>query len=304
MRLDFNILWVEDQQLSVFAQRDAIDRRIRGEGFRLQTQFASSVEDARQYLKSDIYGDHIDLVLMDYDLGAGDHGDDGLIEVRSAFPYKDIVFYSAQTGDLARLVADKRIEGVFCSDRTGLPDEVLGLFGALVKKVLDIDHARGIVMGSSSDIDGLIYDCLAAHFSQSNDNLSEDALKIIRSRLVEIRERFDRTATAVNVAIKVADLHDHHAVYTSIDRLNLLRKLLDEMAAHKTFCSDIKPYAAQTVPRRNDLAHVRVKKEGFSRKLYDRKGNELTGDNVRELRLELLKHQEALESLLADLTKA
>src|SRR5690349_15606136 len=117
MRLDFNVLWVEDQPANVRAQSDAIDRQIRAEGFRLQTQFASSVDEARKYLGSDIYGDHIDLILMDYDLGAGERGDQGLVDVRNVFPYKDIVFYSARAADLSGMVAERQISGVFCSDR-------------------------------------------------------------------------------------------------------------------------------------------------------------------------------------------
>jgi len=305
MRLDFNILWVEDQQDRVNAQREAINRRLREEGFRLQVKFAASVDEALAHLSSDIYGDHIDLVLMDYDLGEGKRGDTGLAEVRSLFAYKDIVFYSANFVELGRLVAEQQIDGVFCSTRKDLPHEVFGLFQALVKKVLDIDHARGIVMGSSSEIDGLIFDCLTAHFTKASDVLSADAVKIISERLEKIRERFEETAGAVAAAIKVAELQDHHSVYTSIDRLNLLRKLLADLPAHQDFCDGIKTYSGQTVPKRNDLAHVRVEKgEGFSRRLFNRKGVEITGDNVRELRLELLRHQEALESLLEELGKA
>jgi hypothetical protein len=298
MRLDFNILWVEDQPANVQSQREAIDRRIRNEGFRLQTEFARSMQEAQGFLSSDIYGDHIDLILMDYDLGAGPAGDDGLVEVRRMFPFKDIVFYSAQAADLARIVADKRVQGVFCSDRLGLPDEVAGLFESLIKKVLDIDHSRGIIMGSSSDIDGLIFDCLSAHFAKDGDVLSDPARQIILTRLAEIKKRFDETVDAVAAATKVADLAELHNVYTSIDRLNLLRKILEVGGAHAEVCAAMKVYANQTVPKRNVLAHVRVERDGFSRKLFDKKGNELTSDVVRELRHALLRHQEGFEALI------
>lgn len=303
MRLDFNILWVEDQSNNVLSQRDAIDRKIRNEGFRLQTKFATSVDEAKQNLSEDIYGDHIDLVLMDYDLGAGSKGDQGLEEVRTVFQFKEIVFYSAGAADLAKLVAEKGIQGVFCSTRNELPTEVFGVFETLVKKVLDIDHARGIVMGSSSDIDGLIFDCLAAHFSKSEDGLSPEAIQIISSRLEEICERFQKTVAAISAATKVTELREHYSVYTSIDRLNLLRKLLKPISAHATACEVMRTYASETVAKRNDLAHVRVKRDGFSRKLFDRRNNEISREDVRALRLELLRHQEALENLLEELRK-
>jgi CheY-like chemotaxis protein len=71
MRLDFNVLWVEDNQANVHAQRDRIQALIRKEGFRLRVEFAASVDEAKKLLSEDIYGDHIDLILMDYDLGPG-----------------------------------------------------------------------------------------------------------------------------------------------------------------------------------------------------------------------------------------
>jgi hypothetical protein len=305
MKLDFNILWVEDQPKNVQSQRDAIDKRIRREGFRLQAEFAASVEQAMQYLSDDLYGDHVDLVLMDYDLGAGSKGDKGLLEVRKAFPYKDLVFYSAKGDGLADLVAKTGVQGVFFSARDELPDEVVGVFGTLVKKVLDIDHARGIVVGTSSDIDGLIYDCLGAHFAKSSDALSENAKQIIKKKVKERKADLDKAFKSLVAAVTVSDLDSLHAVYTSMDRLVLLRKLLGPLEPFKEPCAGLESYEQETVPKRNILAHVRVSKKGFSRKLYDRKkGTEITRDYVRNLRLELLKHQETLEALLDQLQKA
>ena len=86
MRMDFNVLWVDDQKGAVETTRDRIEFLIRKEGFRLNTIFSPSIDDAKRYLADDIYGDHIDLVLMDFDLGAGARGDEGLIEVRNLFP--------------------------------------------------------------------------------------------------------------------------------------------------------------------------------------------------------------------------
>lgn len=179
MRLDFNILWVEDNKSNVMSQFEKIERLIREEGFRLQVEFAYSIEGAKGYLSDDIYGDHIDLVLMDYDLGAGGKGDEGLLEVRNKFRYKDIVFYSSQAENLLKMVEDKHVQGVFCSTRDDLPDTVVELFEVLVKKVLDIDHSRGIVMGATSDIDHYINDCLTTSFDNSDVTLQKKTLDVV-----------------------------------------------------------------------------------------------------------------------------
>jgi CheY-like chemotaxis protein len=303
MRLDFNILWVEDNVKNVLSQRDKIDRMIRKEGFRLQVEFPESIVKAKEYLKSDIFGDHIDLVLMDYELGAGGRGDDGLVEVRKIFPYKDLMFYSSQAADLASLVAKKQVEGVFCSTRDDLPDEVIGLFETLIKKVLDIDHSRGIVMGSSSDIDGLVFDSLGAHFRKNEGKLSDVARNVIAEQLKEIRKSFEKVAEKLSIAATVEELYDLHIVYSSAHRHKLLRKVLETINERDAICQALSNYAANTMPKRNDLAHIQVKKQGFSRKLFNRKGIELTAESVRQLRLDLLEHQETLEQLFDELAK-
>lgn len=299
MRLDFNVLWVEDQPHAVESQRERIAYLVRKDGFRLQTQFAGSIDEAKQFLSSDIFGDHIDLVLMDYDLGGGPKGDDGLVEVRHLFSYKDLVFYSAQAPDLLSLVANKGVQGVFCSSRNELPDTVIGVFEALVKKVLDIDHSRGIVMGATSDIDHLVNESLELVFGGADKAVQSGALEIVAKRMKEIRERFNKAADAVEAATDVSQLFDHHQVYTSIDRLNLLRKMLNARQLHPEREERMKVYATETTPKRNILAHVRVTREGFARKLVDSKGNELTNEQMKELRQALLDHQENFEELLS-----
>jgi CheY-like chemotaxis protein len=304
MRIDFNVLWVEDQQDNVQSQRVAIDRRIRAEGFRLDVLFADSVVQAVKALSESVYGDHIDLILMDYDLGKGGKGDEGLIEVRRIFEYKDLVFYSADPSKLAEIVAAKKIEGVFCSSRDHLPDEVFGLFETLIKKVLDIDHARGIVMGSTSDIDGLVFDSLDALFHEGGGKLSEGAKKILATQLDEIRSTCDKDAKKLALIDSMPELRKMHRHYSSVHRHRLLRYLLEQTNKYAELCAAMTTYEVETSAKRNELAHVRVEKKGFERKLYDKERREITREAVRDLQRELLKHQEALEKFVAECRQA
>lgn len=301
MRLDFNVLWVEDQQKAVMAQKDRIATQVRREGFRLQVVFAASVEEAANYLSDDIYGDHIDLVLMDFDLGAGGRGDQGLQEVRNRFAYKDVVFYSSGASDLPSIVAKDKVQGVFCSTRDELPDTVEGVFESLVKKVIDIDHSRGIVMGATSDIDHCVNDCLSSRFDKADEPSRQLALTVVGKHLTEKRKSFDKELESIAAVTHILELQEFHNIYTSNDRLRLLKSTLNGDVAHQISVDAIASYLKDTVPRRNDLAHVRVKAEGFSRKLFDRKGVELTANQMRTLRQELLRYQELFEGLLVSL---
>jgi CheY-like chemotaxis protein len=303
MRMDFNILWVEDQQDRVQSFRERLERLVRGEGFRLQVKFVKSVDEAVASLGDDIYTDHVDLILMDYDLGAGKKGDEGLVEVRHLIPYRDVIFYSSKADELLKMVLERGVEGVFCSTRDDLPDRCFGVFESLIKKVVDIDHSRGIVMGTTSDIDHFVMDALVASFDRCDEDGKAAALAQVQKDLEKMRERFETAAGDIAAVMHLSDLFDHHAFYTSVDRLELLRKVLKTGApdVHKTSDAALIDYIQKALPRRNDLAHVRVQVNGFSRKLVNRKNIELTAADMKALRLQLLQHHENIEGLYAAL---
>jgi hypothetical protein len=299
MRLDFNVLWVENQQDSVMAQKEKLDLQIRKEGFRLQVEFAKSVEDALKLVASDVYTDHIDLILMDFDLGSGMNGAQGLVEMRAKMPYREMIFYSAQADNLLEMVSQSRVQGVYCSHRTELPDAAAGIFEALVKKVIDIDHSRGIVMGTTSDIDHFIMDCLTALFDIGNDEARTATLGLIKEKMATKRAEFEKDADAVETITHINDLFAFHGVYTSVDRLELLRKILKSGGGKDAAQAALKKYLS-AVPKRNDLAHVRVQVEGFKRKLVNRKNEEHTSESMKAFRLELLEHYESISAIAAE----
>lgn len=301
MRIDFNVLWVEDQRHLVEAQRQKLERVIRDEGFRLRVDFASSVEEAIAKVSEDIYTDHIDLILMDYDFGAGKKGDEGLSEIRERIPYRDIVFYSSQANDLLSLVAKARLEGIYCSTRGDLPETAERLFETLVKKVLDIDHSRGIVMGATTDIDQYVIESLGAVYASGTDAEKQHVLDLIKERLASIRKNFEQMIAMVESAQTLEEALDQHSIYTSNDRLQLLRKLLSANQAMTTNASDILRYIQDVIPKRNVLAHVRVQQNGFARKLYGKNGQEYTNEYMKALRLELLDHHEKFQQVLSSL---
>lgn len=311
MRLDFNVLWVEDQPNAVLSQRESIERQIRKEGFRLQVEFATSLTTAKERLSSDIFGDHIDLVLMDYDLGVGEKGDVGLGLIRKLFPYKDVIFYSAEASNLLGKVANAHVqdssayvEGIYCSTRLELPDTVVGAFEALVKKVLDIDHSRGIVMGATSDIDHHVDGSLSGVYQKSDENKRAATLDVVMADLVRKKIKFKEDTDFIATINHLSDLEEKKNIYTSYDRLMLLIKALELNGLFSEQIGSMKKYLNEIVPKRNQLAHVQVKTEGFSRKLFNKKGEEFTSEDMKQLRLALLEHQELFEALSEELARS
>jgi len=240
------------------------------------------------------------LVLMDFDFGDKANGGKGLEVVRDLCQFKDIIFYSSNTtANLKEIVSEKDISGVFCTDRTGLPDTVVGVFEMLVKKVLDIDHLRGIVMGATSEIDDFVNQALEIYLEKCDTKTKDEALTIAQKQIKKIRKKFDADLNSMEKVESITDLQEFHRFYTSAKRLILLRKLLTPHQDHDTdLIKGMKDYENKTVPKRNTLAHVTVERDGFVRRLIDKKGKELTIEDMRVLRVELLEYHEMFENLV------
>lgn len=112
MRLDFNVIWVDDQPARVEAQIKKIRSLMEEEGFNFKPTMCKSMDQVKSAIAEDIFRDEVDLILVDWDLGSDIRGQDVIEEIRRTIPYKDVIFYSAQTspGDLRQFALGKNLE--------------------------------------------------------------------------------------------------------------------------------------------------------------------------------------------------
>jgi len=305
VRLDFNVLWVDDQPDRVGSQITAITKRMQEEGFQFVPTLCQSIDEVKKAIAADVFTDEVDLILVDWDLGNGVVGEDAIAEIRSTVQYKDVVFYSAQTAPnaLRKAAFEKGVEGIYCASREQLVDEVLGVFDSLVKKVLDLDHARGIVMGATSDIDHIVNECLVivhAKLDQGGkDAMLKDGLGYIQKRLAELTE----TAKKLEGAKTLAEFFEFHMILTANDRLRMLSGALKAatFSAHKGYRPHIVAYQQQVVPDRNILGHMVLVPKGKPTAVTDSKGKQITLDETRKLRKLILDLRLQFRDLLAAL---
>lgn len=307
MRLDFNVLWVDDQPNAVNAQIERIKTQMESEGFSFRPTQCKSLAEVEALIAEDIFQDEVDLILVDWDLGSGVHGQDVIAKVRQAAQYKDVVFYSAQTpaADLRKLAFDKELEGIYCASREGLVDEVLGVFESLVKKVLDLDHTRGIVMGATSDIDHLVNTCLAQAHAKLDENgkgrLIDEALRRIEKKVKKIADQGDEIKNEPSIEA----IFEAHMIFTAFDRLLLLETVLqmDEFRAHAAAKDTVKSYRVDVVPKRNKLGHMILAPEGKPQAIETTEGEKVSLDEMRNLRKLILGFRENFRAL-ADALRA
>jgi hypothetical protein len=299
LRLDFNVLWVDDQPNAVNAQITRIKTQMAEEGFNFNPTLCQSVKDVKDLIAGDVFQDEVDLILVDWDLGGGVHGQDVIERIRQVAQYKDVVFYSAQTPaeELRTLAFEKGLEGIYCASREELVDEVLGVFESLVKKVLDLDHTRGIVMGATSDIDHMIHSCLL-HIELKLDEdgkkaMVQQAIKRVNQRVKDITKQGEELGAATSVAT----ILEAHMIFGANDRLRILRHLLESDAAHAQSINTIRSYMDNVVPDRNILGHMVLAPEGRPQAVVNIEGKLINLDDMRTLRKTILGLREDFRTL-------
>ena len=69
----------------------------------------------------------------------------------------EIVFYStAAVGTLRDEVRERELDGVYCRGRNQITTEVIPIIDSTIRKVLDLENSRGLVMAELGELDRLI----------------------------------------------------------------------------------------------------------------------------------------------------
>lgn len=293
MRLDFNVLWVDDQPDRVRSQITAIAKKMAEEGFEFAPRLCKSIAEVQGEIANHVFTDEIDLVLVDWDLGGGAAGQDVIAQIRESVQFKDVVFYSAQAtpDDLRKLAYDKGLEGIYCASREQLVEEVVGVFESLVKKVLDLDHTRGIVMAATSDIDHIVNQCIILADQQldtaGKNKMLKDALKYVKERI--------ETISAMTAELESATTLDKffaaHMILTANDRLRILAGVLKhpKFSAQKPYRAAVTQYQQRVIQGRNQLGHMVLVPEGKPRTIVTDSGKRIGLDETRILRRQILE---------------
>lgn len=293
MRLDFNVLWVDDQPGLMSAAKSNLARIMAMEGFDLNPAFCTTMDEVTGRLADDIFRDEVDLILVDWELGAGLRGQTVISEIRKQISHKDVVFYSANAdiGDLRQASFTEGHEGIYFVSRDDLPVEVDQLFHSMIKKVLDLDHTRGIVMGATSDVDQMARECLQL----AHDTLDEAGKAGVLAEMLELLDAkipaLEKNITKLKGNPVVADILKAHPTFTANDGLRILSRLLDlpAFAAHQTRQASVTRYIVDIVPQRNVLGHKVLTPEGKPAGIAGANGQVISLDEMRTLRRALLE---------------
>lgn len=155
MNLDFGILWIEDSFSS--EEEESLRRRVREAGFIARVDVIPNSEGIEELARLHALYHRFDIILLDYRL-KDENGNELAPTVRRLFPSTTILFYSGSVSEeeLRRMIAEREVEGVYCSAR----DRFIGRTGALIDqtaRALDrLSGMRGLAMRVVAECDDIM----------------------------------------------------------------------------------------------------------------------------------------------------
>ena len=299
MQLHYNIIWIDDEidKLQEAGDVNQISDFLSSLGF---NPFILTLKDGKNIEQSfDKY--KFDLIISDYNIEEGHHGDSIIKEIRNRRIFVEVLFYTSQTNLQAiaeKLLGYDRIS--FHIGRRGLTEKIEGLIKLSVSKLLELNATRGLVTDETSELDVIIEDLVI--------NLVYDKLKLENKDIEEIINFYvdDFLKKSPDFFMKrykeIGFKKQFHTIEAS-RKWRIFRALLKKIDSQnvKEFLELNKTYFNEVIDIRNKFAHAKtIEKDG---KLYlagfgpDEAPFEFDEAHCIEIRKNLIKHRENLNKL-------
>jgi len=319
MRLDYNILWFEDDEDFVTDLQPYFEKKLWDLGFRLQLQYEENTANLKSYDLA-----NIDLILSDLNMDGGDDTDDSgkrLIEaIRKQGSLVEVFFYSALPVELAKAVSNLAHEMSFIqrlgvhATRTELEQKVMAFITASIHKLEDLNNMRGLVVAQAIELEADIVEISSLLYPDPvNKNEHQDKHKILASRLEKKQKSAAQTCASIlacNCDEICFDKLTAERWWFSNDKLIVFRKLINEhkeqfppeaSALIQKIIADHLNLEHDLIDNRNILAHVRVHVENGVQilKSINTRAEDIVHDKkwCSDIRQRLLTHAELLSDL-------
>lgn len=298
MRLVFSGPWFDDDE-EYFDSLDLepLENEISSWGFWPEIEKVTTPEEFISHSPFKSY----DLIVVDRNLEGYEDGQEFIANIRKNAIYTEIIFYTAgNTSDLWEAIRDKELEGIFVSSRNNLLSKIAAVGRQAIRKILDLENVRGIVMAEVGELDLLLDEIITLGI----ESLSEEDRSPIFQRFHENAvSQTNKCAIALNDFIEQPNAVGMLALCDSDKRwqtFNRLRK------AHIKLKGKEKPgnYVQDILRPRNFLAHGKPEPRENGGYLFRYKDKEYYFDDEvsQGLRQTILRYKNVFSSFI-DLIK-
>lgn len=309
MNLDLGILWIED---SFSDQEEAeLRRRVQEAGFVARIDTIPNGADIETYAREHKLFHRYDIILLDYRL-KDENGDDLAPKLRLLFPSTTVLFYSgsASEDDLRLMIAEKKVEGVYCSVRGSFIRRAGELIDQTAQALNRLSGMRGLAMRVVAECDDIMKAAVLSMDARHDgcaDKISDLDGDVIK-HLDETKERYETAQKAgleqriATRAVDSAKLFMHFRRLTkavaatsaafglddqSVERLRELRKASAN-------------YDHKVLGRRNILGHI-VEVQAAEGWILQG-SSEISIDDFADIRRDFAAHINALREMASIVT--
>ena len=297
MRLCFSVLWFDDSE-DYFDSLDLepLEREVLSWGFSPDIKKVTTPEEFKSYSPFETF----DLIVVDLNLEDYPNGQEFIAELRANAIYTEVIFYTVGTvNDLWDAIREKQIEGVFVSHRSEILTRILTVGRQSVRKVLDLENMRGIVMAEVGELDHLLDKIITVGIASLPDAQRKSIFKRFHEgALKQNQDLQDRLSTFLKEPeiASMLDLCDSNKRWQNYNRLKKCHGKLSQR-------EKIGDYEAEILTPRNFLAHGRPEPLQDGGYLFHYRGKEFHFDDDKslELRQTILSFRSAFSEILISL---
>jgi hypothetical protein len=297
MRLQFKILWLEDDDSFVSSLTPRIETFLDERGFEAKFKRLKAGSGLRKMLDENKF----DLILVDFKLKRRVKGNTLINRIRDLEIYTTIIFYSEHK-DFFKTVSDKfRPEGVFhCQGRTNLLDKIKKIVNMVLKKNLEIENLRGLFISETIDLFSDIDKALIKSLQIKKKKMDFFSDKVLEQNFFGDFEKFRILKRALETQIEqlTTDIKTETNDTIKQQKIDKKTKLLELKSIFARVNKEV-------IEIRNCLAHAQLLPESNNILIARPEGKKkpLTFDEDRVIKIckDVRRHQKNLQEMIKHL---
>ena len=299
MRLTFRVLWFDDSGEffeSHSLEIDGLKQEIFSWGFSPDIELVTTPEEFLNYRPFKEF----DLIVVDRNLDTYGEGQNFIAELRNSSVYTEVIFYTAgNASDLWKDIYDKKLEGVFVSNRSAIMSKISKVGHQSIRKVLDLENMRGIVMAEVGELDHLLDRILTISVGDLSQDKQKSIFKKFYDGLFEQNQQKSERLTKFLASPEINEMLE------LCDSDNRWRNFVRVRKSHEKLNGKhgIGDYSLEVLKPRNFLAHGRPEMVDGGGCVFHYQGKEFYYDDdvSSQLRQTILRYKGAFIEILEDL---
>lgn len=315
MRIDYRILWFEDNAFSYSTKKTFVKDIIEDFGFNF-VEPRNEVDGSNiETIPYSMY----DLIIADMSLANGSTSIKLMDAIRKKSVFTEVLFYSSNGEKAVREeLAKYAIDGAYCSgrDNDDFEFKVREVIHTLIRKTQDLNSLRGLVMAETSELDKKMEDISFYYFvqnkSEESDSLFDEILKKVEDDYRQNLQRSTNCDKKCTHKIRKKSIEEiiTSLAFDSSRKARTLNKIIERIGfsikEYGIETSFYNAYLEDIIRTRNLLAHSqsRINAGGTEILVSKIDGNEISFDdeNIKEIRQRILLYEKLLDNLYQTLT--